>query len=104
MDAAGEVFQAGPQDLAIGEVPQLVALEEVAGQFAHLHQEAQVALLDLRRRFGALEDLDQADHFQVGPQRSEDEEELGGVGRLVVAEAGVRRHQHAVAARHVRDC
>ena len=102
VDAAGEVFQAGPQDLAVGEVPQLVALEEVAGQFAHLQQEAEVALLDLRRRLGALENLDQADHFQVGPQRPEDQQEVRGVGRLAVAEAGMRRHQQTVAAGHVR--
>ena len=74
-----------------------MALEEVAGQLAHLDEKAKIALLDLRRRFGTLEDLDQADHFQVGPQRSEDEQKLGGVGRFVVAEAGMRRHQRAVA-------
>ena len=49
-------------------------------------------MLDLLRRIRALEDFDQAHHFQVGPQGSEDEEELGGVGGLVVAEAGVGRH------------
>ena len=38
VDGAGEILQLGPQRLAIGEVAELVALQEVAGQFAHLHR------------------------------------------------------------------
>ena len=48
------------------------------------------------------ENLDQADHFQIGPQRPEDQEATGGVRRLLFAEAGVRRDDQAVAGHDVR--
>ncbi len=78
-----------------------MALEEVGRQLAHLQQEAEIALLDLRRHVRPLKNLHQADHFQVGAERPEDQQAAGGVGRLVLAGAGVRRHQHAVAGDNV---
>ena len=96
MDGAGEIFQAGPKDLAVGEVPQLAALEEVARPLAHVQEEAEVAPLDVRLGIAPLEDFDHARHFQIGPQRGQHEEVVGQIGPpFLAAGARVRRHQHA---------
>ena len=50
VDRAGEILQPRPKDLAVGEMPQLMALEKVGGQFAHLQQEPQIAALASLRR------------------------------------------------------
>ena len=105
VDRPGKILQLGPQRLAMGEVAKLVALQEVAGQLAHLHEEPQITLLRARPGLGTLEDLDQAHRLQVGLQQAEDQEELGRIGRhrfsierIDLARPRVRRHQHPLAA------
>ena len=79
-------------------MPKLMALQVVGGQFAHLRQESQIALLDLRRGLAPLENLDQPDRLQVGSQRGDHQEEIGRIARLAFAEPRVRRHQDPFAA------
>ena len=63
VDRAGEILQLGPKRLAVRKVTQLMALEEVGGQLAHLPEEPQITLLRARPDFGTLEHLDQSDRF-----------------------------------------
>ena len=96
-----EIFQPGPEDLAIGEVAKLVTLQKVAGQLAHLHQEPQVPLLDVEFHRRSLEDLHHPHRLQVSLQRPQHQQAIGGVGGLpVVFVAATRmwRHEHPLAA------
>jgi hypothetical protein len=45
--------------------------KKIVGQLAHLHQEAEVALLDRRASLGPLEYLNQADRLAIGFQQGE---------------------------------
>ena len=95
MDGAGEILQPGPEDLPVGEVPQLAALEEIAGPLAHFQQEAEIAALHGRPGVVPLQHLDHAHHFHFGPQGGQHEQEIGGVGRLVACtRARMRRRQY----------
>ena len=76
MDRAGEILQPRPQHLAVGEMPQLMALEKIGGQFAHLQQESQIAALRRYAHVAPLEDLDQA---HQSPGRSATAPAPGGI-------------------------
>src|SRR5690349_19475304 len=77
------------------------AFEEVAGELAHLEQEAEVAALGSVAGAGALENLDNALRTLVVHHRGENEQEVGRVGCGVfvvigcVAGAGVRGDERA---------
>ena len=91
---AGKILQLRPKHLPIGKVPELMALQKIGGQLAHLRKEPQIALLGARCGVAALENLHQSDRFQVGLQQAEYQKEIGRIaGLLVVACAGMRRHQ-----------
>ena len=97
---AGEIFQLRPQHLAMGEVPQLVALQEIARQSAHLREEQQVALLVLRPVSVRLNTSTMPTVSKSVFSKSSSSRKLCGIGGLIVlpvARPGMRRHQHAFA-------
>ena len=101
VDLTGEFLQLRPEDLAVGEVSELAALEKVARQIAHLLDEPQVSFLDGGPGLGALEDLQDPDHFQLGLQCPEDQQVVGRIGPLfAVLGPGVRRDHQALAGGH----
>ena len=63
-------------------MPQLMALEEIAGQVAHLQHEPQVALLRAHAGVGPLDDFHHAQGFLLGLQGGQHQEEVGGVAGL----------------------
>ena len=98
MGHARELFQLRPERLPIAESPQPPRLEIVAGQVAHLQQEPQVAALHGRAAAGPLENLDDALRFLVALERAQHEQKVGRIAPFaVVAGAGVRPDQHALA-------
>lgn len=105
VDHAREILQLGPEHLPGRKMPQLVAFQEIAGQFAHLREEPEIALLRGRPGIGSLENFDQAKGLDVGFQQAEQQEEFrrvrhrGFVADLdQIARPGVRRNHHPFAA------
>ena len=76
-----------------------MAFEEIGGQLAHLPEKPQITLLCACRGVAALKYFHHSHCFQVGFQQSENQKEIGGIaGLLTVFRAGMRRHQHPLAA------
>ena len=79
-------------------------LQKVAGEFAHLQQEPQIATLRGDSRARSLKDLDDALRALVVEHRREHEQEVGRVGGGLfvvvscVSRAGVRRDERAFGA------
>ncbi len=80
---ASELFELGPDGLAVGVQTQLASFQKIFRQVAHLHDESQIAALYGRPAAATLEDFHQATSFLVAFQNTQDQKRIGGVGRVV---------------------
>ena len=62
-----ELIRLSPEGMTIRELTQLLGLQPLTGQFAHLFNEPQVTALRCRRRIGSLKNLDQAFYLAIRP-------------------------------------
>ena len=92
VDVPREVFELGPEGLAVAEIAQLAALVELAGNVGDLCHETEVSLLRRRTGVGTLEDFDQTERFKVGADLSEQNEKVSRVSRTVFRLAAGVRH------------